>query len=72
MPTSKKELQDENAQLQSVLDDVASRVSDMLDPSLTREDIVKQLQELDDLLTDSDDEDEDEDDEDDSDEDDEE
>jgi hypothetical protein len=48
--TTKKELQD-------TLDEVGSRISDMLDPALSREQLVEQLQELDEMLNGSDDDD---------------
>lgn len=46
---TKKELQD-------MLDSVADSISEMLDPALTREQIVGKLQELDDMLNADDDE----------------
>lgn len=49
------------AELQETLDQVASIVEDMLDPTLTRKEVVEKAQELDSLINgdDSDDEDED-------------
>lgn len=49
-------------ELQETLDDISDRVSDLLDPSLSREDVVKGLQEIDEILSGDDDEDEEEDD----------
>jgi hypothetical protein len=54
------------AELQSTVNDAADKVSEMLDPELSREDLVRKAKELDSILNgDDDDDDEDEDEEDD-------
>lgn len=49
--TAKQELQE----FQELLDDIGERVSEMLDPALSREQLVEQIQELDELVNGSDD-----------------
>ena len=44
-------------QLQDTLDQVGSKISELLNPALSREDIILSLQDLDDLVNGSDDED---------------
>jgi hypothetical protein len=49
--TAKQELQE----FQELLDDIGERVSEMLDPALSREQLVEQIQELDELVNGSED-----------------
>lgn len=51
-------------ELQDLIDEVGTRVTDMLNPALTREQIVEQLQEMDELVNGSDDDEDEEEDED--------
>jgi hypothetical protein len=57
-------------ELQALVEDIGERVSNMLDPVLTREEIVEQMKELDAVVNGSDDEEDEEDDDPDEDEDD--
>lgn len=58
------------AELQETLDDLGERVSALLDPALSREDVVKGVQEMDEILNGSEDDEDDEDEDEDEDEDD--